>query len=92
MRKFMTVAFECVVSALCRHDWHLGEKVIEGATMTWLGHVTRQCGWHYTCKKCGATKYEGGFYVLGDRKRYPGAYNADGWPINEDGKKLPIAH
>ncbi len=80
--------FVCLIR---RHQWKPAEQVIEGATLSWAGTPTRQYGWHYKCSRCGAETYKGGFVIPGDRRLNPKAYNADGWPIDEQGNKLPIA-
>ena len=74
----------------CSHIWKDCGVTVEGATLSWSADGVRQVGFSYICHKCGKEKYEGGFIIHGDKALNPGRYNADGWPIDENGKQLAI--
>ena len=76
--------------AVCLHDPGLTGTEVTGATMSWSGGITREYQFNYECRKCGQLSSQGGFVIPGDRRLHPEAYNAKGWPIDEDGNKLKI--
>ena len=75
---------------LCRHSPKLIGQEITGATLTWSARITREYQFNYRCRKCGQLSSMGGFYIPGDRRLHPEAYNAQGWPIDADGNKLKV--
>ena len=74
----------------CRHEWQQCGHVIEGATLGWNLKPTRQYGYRYKCERCGKEQYQGGFVIPNDHILSPSSYNERGWPIDEDGKELPM--
>ncbi len=75
----------------CKHDWEfLGTKV-KGVTLSWAATPVRNFDFNYRCRKCQKEKSEQG-YLYGDRRLNPECYGEDGWPIDENGNRLPIAH
>lgn len=75
----------------CRHDWAFLAVKVEGVTLSWAGKPTRQFGFEYECKKCESKRYIGGKVIFNDETINIQFYDKDGWPINEQGTKLPVA-
>ena len=76
---------------VCRHDWQPIQTVVEGATLSWAGTMTRQFGYVLECPHCGQRQYRGGLVSPYDKRLHPESYDHDGWPIDEHGQRLEPA-
>lgn len=77
----------------CEHEWGESLKPMEPTgyvTMGWDLKLTRVFRHFECCTKCGEERSTGGWVVRGDRKINPESYNSEGWPIDEEGNKLPL--
>ena len=90
-KEMINKIFKFLYVLLCFHKFDLKCTRIDGATVGWSGKPDRLYSFIYKCRRCGKNKVESGFVVFGDKEIHPEAYNERGWPIDENGKELPIA-
>ena len=68
----------------CKHEYMTVSFSPNGyMTLDWGMVPTREYDYKKLCRKCGH-RVSSIQIVLGDKKLYPGAYDASGWPIGCD--------
>jgi hypothetical protein len=76
---------------LHRHKWAKGALTPTGyAALSWGLSPTREYSRRLECQ-CGASKDDPGYVIWRDHMTNPEAYDANGWPLTEDGKRMPCA-
>lgn len=66
------------------------DSVAYGATLDWGFSPARLIRFRYRCGKCGEEFVIGNKMIYGDKKLHPDKYDADGWPLDDNGMKLPM--
>ena len=76
-----------------KHIWFPTGRTVTGATLSWGITPTREFTYHYFCQHpdCRGERDVLGQIAFMDKYIYPEFYNKKGWPIDEQGNKLPIS-
>ena len=72
----------------CDHQWVYGQWAPEGVTLDWGMSLEVSYTRTNHCSRCGLALIESG--MLLPFKSWP-YRNAQGWPLDEDGKEMEIA-
>lgn len=74
----------------CRHTFAETDDRVVGVTLNWAGKPTKLWRTTHTCSKCGHVKTSDMIYTPALAKSLDQPVSSDGWPLDEQGARLPI--
>ena len=78
------------IACIFGHKWLTDGVLLVGATMGWDGLPARSYRQQHRCDRCGKQKTGPASVIAHERALWPHYYDKDGWPLSDEGKRLPI--